>query len=220
MYTFAIQCLKRYKCLRLLSIIPIVSPINPPSRTSTPGQYNRNIMGNKLASRVRTSFSGGNTKRRTPPADDDIISRGCPPLSDTTLPNNNLNAQLVLRKDAKRFVDNDLDLPEEDEQEREAQRTNNHEDCVKAAEVEVVDILGNFTRVDSQKLCASAYRDKKVYATSGVNRKIDCLICVSFISLNHRLFHPSMSNVYRMPHGSGVCRKTFVELNCSYMNEM
>lgn len=114
-------------------------------------------MGNKLASRVRTVF-GGIPKSQTP-ASDNVASRDFS-LSDTPS-NNNRCSQIVPREDAKQRFDADTNLvvllpPLE----ADTLKANNDVLGSDSGELEVVDILGNFARVDSLKLGASAQGEK------------------------------------------------------------
>lgn len=114
-------------------------------------------MGNKLTSRVRTAF-GASTKWQTPAGGIGVISRDFP-LSGSLSQNNRCSTQLVPREDAKRFVDNEL--VRMDAETQQATLDKKDAQCHSSDEPEVVDILGNFTRVESIKMCASAHGDKK-----------------------------------------------------------
>lgn len=117
-------------------------------------------MGNKLAARVRSVF-GDTVKLQTPADGISRLVRDDSPLTDTPQIHRPSNL-LFCREDAKRFNDiNELDQVVENAK-QVAQTIDNNVVALGSgvADAEVVDILGNFTRVDSLKLCASSRGDK------------------------------------------------------------
>lgn len=117
-------------------------------------------MGNKLAARVRSVF-GDTVKLQTPADGISRLVRDDSPLADTTQIHRTSNL-LFCREDAKRFNDiNELDQVVGNAK-QVAQTIDNNVVALGSgvADAEVVDILGNFTRVDSLKLCASSRGDK------------------------------------------------------------